>query len=97
MSHSRANLLSSIFYFVSPFTLWILFCLIVFIIDKQTFHGNTETWTHQLASLFFPSFFILGPMIIFVRFLARNNLSRIWIIESTMMTCLAAGFYFFFR
>ncbi len=83
----------TIFYFLSPFIIWTLFCLIGFIIDKFRFSGDTREWSHLVAGLFFPSFFVFVPVDLLLRLITRNKTGRIWIAELILMLCLVIVFY----
>jgi|CXWL01.1.fsa_nt_gi hypothetical protein len=85
-----------VLYFVSPFVVCILYCLIGFIVDRYTFTGDTREWSHLAAALFFPSIFILGSMSLLVRFATQNNLLKIWIIESSILALLVFIFNIWF-
>ncbi len=72
-------------YFVSPLIIFIVYCLVGVVIDKYTFSSDTRNWSHFAASIFLPSFFILGPVSVLIRFITKDNILLIWIIESLLL------------
>lgn len=76
-------------YFISPFILWILVCLIGFIYDNWTFSGDTRQWSHLVSSLFLPSFFCFGILAILVRIIFRGKLALIWLTEGLILAILS--------
>ena len=55
----KANQNLKVLYFISPFIIWISYCLLGYIIDRLGFTGDTREWAHFAAGLFIPSFFAL--------------------------------------
>lgn len=72
-------------YFVSPLIIFIVYCLVGVVINRYTFSSDTRSWSHITASMFLPSFFILGPVVVFIRFVTKDNILLIWIIESLLL------------
>jgi len=81
----RSSLAKTVFYFLSPFILALLFCFIAFIIDKNRFQGDTTKWTHFVGGLFFPAFFILGAADVIVRLIIRERVLAIWLVELILL------------
>lgn len=80
-SHQKSRFLL----FFSPITIWLLFFLVTFIVDKTTFKGDTADWSHQAASIFIPSILILAPLAVIIRIFSNNSIVRIWVIEASLL------------
>jgi hypothetical protein len=68
---TRSSLVKTVFYFLSPFVLTLLFCLVGFIINENRFQGNTTEWTYFAASLFFPALLIVGAAYLIIRLILK--------------------------
>lgn len=43
-------------YFISPLIIFIAYCLVGVIVNRNTFNGDTKSWYHIAASIFIPAF-----------------------------------------
>lgn len=85
---SRSKLLKKILYFLSPFILVILYFFTGFLIDKNDFQGDTTTWTHLAASLFFTVFLVLGTAYLAIRLIVKESAITIWFVELIILLLL---------
>ncbi|MBL0335710.1 MAG: hypothetical protein IPP73_10540 [Chitinophagaceae bacterium] len=81
----KSKHISNILYFISPFILWVILCLVCAIIKKASFNGDTTTWAYLAANLFLPSFFILMPAAVLIKYLIKERVLLIWIIETIIL------------
>ena len=85
---NKTQLFKNFFLIASPCVIAILLCLLAYIIHTNKYLGTTQGWTYLGFSIFFPAFFILGSVDLLVRLNSRENILRIWIIESIIIFVL---------